>query len=256
MTPATAVPLLSKEKEGILDKLRHIPVFQVLNETQLASVEPFFTQTHYAKEAIIFYEQDIPSKNGSKVYFIAEGCVKLVKYSTDGESTIVRLVSSGEYFGVTGALTNRPHPFSAEALNDTTVLYINLENFRTLISKFPELALQMLSAMGELLWFNYSTHNQVVKKSEARVAKIILYHLKRDGSTKTPEGYHLKIQLPHDYIASMTGIAYEESVRIMSRLKKQHNCIRYLRGGRIVVTNLDVLCKAAQDDEFLSEAVL
>ena len=107
----------------------------------------------------------------------------------------------------------------------------------------------MVVALGEVLWFNYETHNQVVKKTDARVSKIIMYHFRRDGATDTPDGKLLNINLPHDYIASMTGIAYEESVRIISRLKKNYGCINYLRGGKIVVTDLDKLTELAQIEE-------
>ncbi len=245
----STLPVSQPDKIDIVQKLRAIPLFKSLTNEELQQARALFYETTYRKETVIFYEMDLPSKTGSRIYFVVEGCVKLVKYSSDGESTIVRLASTGEFFGVTGALTNQPHPFSAEALTDTTVLYLNGESFRTLTSQSPEIALDMLCAMGEVLWFNYATHNQVVKKSEARVAKIILYHLKRDGYEETPEGLQLKIQLPHDYIASMTGIAYEESVRIISRLKKQYQCIKYLRGGKILITNLDILREVAQDSD-------
>ncbi len=232
-----------------LSKLHRIPLFKDLDGAGLLEFQTAFTQSAYPKETIIFYEQDLPERTGSRVYFVLEGCVKLVKYSSDGESTIVRLACAGEFFGVTGALTNQSYPFSAETLTDTTVISINHDNFKKLITRFPSVALNMMCAMGEVLWFNYATHNQVVKKSEARVAKIILHYLKRDGFEQTPEGLQLKIYLPHDYIASMTGIAYEESVRIISRLKKQYQCIRYLRGGKILITNLEMLREVAQDND-------
>lgn len=235
--------------QDCFEKFRRIPLFRLLDDEAIMRIQSYFYETTYSKETIIFYEQDLPSKTGSRIYFVLDGCVKLVKYSSDGESTIVRLASTGEFFGVTGALTDQPHPFSAEALTDSTVMYINKDNFKLLIQQFPQVSLDMLCAMGEVLWFNYATHNQVVKKSEARVAKILLYHLKRDGYDETPEGLQLKIQLPHDYIASMTGIAYEESVRIISRLKKQTQCIKYLRGGKILITDLNALREVAQDNE-------
>lgn len=236
-------------KSQTLERFTRIPVFQGLPPDALQSVQEYFYETSFSKETVIFYEQDTPSKSGARIYFVLEGCVKLVKYSSDGESTIVRLASPGEFFGVTGALTNRAYPFSAEALTDTTLLYLSGENFKKLVNRFPQIALDMICAMGEVLWFNYATHNQVVKKSEARVAKIILYHFNRDGIDETSEGQQLKIQLPHDYIASMTGIAYEESVRIISRLKKQYECIKYLRGGKIIITNLAALREVAQETD-------
>lgn len=242
-------PLTLDSRDTVLAKFRSIPVFDCLSDAELDQISRHFYEANFDKETVIFYERDLPAETGAKIYFVEKGCVKLVKYSTDGESTIVRLSSPGEFFGVTGALTNKPSPYSAEALMDTTVLYIEKDNFVKLVEQFPHVSLNILTALGEVLWFNYETHNQVVKKTDARVSKIILYHLKRDGVTETPDGKQLNIQLPHDYIASMTGIAYEESVRIISRLKKAHGCINYLRGGKIVVTDMNKLSELAQADE-------
>lgn len=236
-------------KSDTISKFRRIPLFDTLNDADLEAIAPYFFEASYDKETVIFYERDLPGDHGSKIYFVLKGCAKLVKYSSDGESTIVRLSSVGEFFGVTGALTDKPMPYSAEALTDTTVMYIEKSKFVQIVERFPQIALGMVTALGQVLWFNYETHNQVVKKTDARVSKILLYHFKRDGATDTPDGKLLNIQLPHDYIASMTGIAYEESVRIISRLKKNYGCINYLRGGKIVITNLDKLSELAQAED-------
>ncbi len=238
-----------QDPTGTLAKLRTIKLFQQFEDAALLSIAAKCYESHFDKETAIFYESDLPSETGRKVYFVLEGCVKLVKYSSDGESTIVRLASKGEFFGVTGAITNQPLPFSALAFMDTNLLTLDIENFRKVVFEYPNLALDMVVALGEVLWFNYETHNQVVKRTDARVSKIILYHLMRDGYEETPAGQQLNILLPHNYIASMTGIAYEESVRIVSRLRKQYDCIQYLRGGKIIITNLKQLKELAQGDD-------
>jgi CRP-like cAMP-binding protein len=236
-------------KSQQLSRFRKVPLFSSLNDGDLQSMTHCFYEANYDKETVIFYERDLPGDIGSKIYFVLNGCVKLVKYSTDGESTIVRLCAAGEFFGVTGALTDKPMPYSAEALIDTTIMFVEKKNFLGIVERFPQIALGMVTALGQVLWFNYETHNQVVKKTDARVSKILMYHFKRDGYTETPDGKQLNIQLPHDYIASMTGIAYEESVRIISRLKKNYGCINYLRGGKIVITNLEKLSELAQNED-------
>jgi CRP-like cAMP-binding protein len=237
-------------KANKLERLKRIHLFADFSPAELVATVDLFTSTTFDKETIIFYERDLPSETGNKIYCVTSGCVKLVKYSTDGESTIVRLCSVGEFFGVTGALTNKPYPFSAEALTDSNVLMIDKHKFTQLVEKYPKIALTMVVDLGEVLWFNYETHNQVVKKTDARVCKILLYHLRRDGFDKTEDGgIQLKIRLPHDYLASMTGIAYEESVRIISRLKKTEGCINYLRGGKIVITDIEKLKRIAHADE-------
>jgi CRP/FNR family transcriptional regulator len=233
----------------LVHKLRPAHLFRGINDTDLALATGYFYETRLDKDSIIFYERDVPSPNSAKIYCVLDGCVKLVKYSSDGESTIVRLCSGGEFFGVTGALTGKPYPFSAEALVDTTALVIDRAKFIQLVEKLPHVALNVIVDLGEVLWFNYETHNQVVKKTDARVSKILLHHLERDGYLETPEGLEIKLRLPHDYLASMTGIAYEESVRIVSRLKKAERCLNYLRGGKIVITNLERLKQIANADE-------
>ena len=238
-----------ENRSDLVQKFRKIALFESLNDRDLESIANYFYEASYDKETVIFYERDLPGDTGSKIYFVLKGCVKLVKYSSDGESTIVRLSSVGEFFGVTGALTDKPMPYSAEALTDTTMLYIEKNNLIKVVERFPQIALGMVIALGQVLWFNYETHNQVVKKTDARVSKILMYHFKRDGYVDTPEGKLLSIHLPHDYIASMTGIAYEESVRIISRLKKNYGCINYLRGGKIVITDLDKLSELAQAED-------
>ncbi len=240
---------LSTSPRDLVEKFRTIKLFRNFTEAEIEDIAPHFQETRFDKESVIFYERDLPEETGAKIYFVLKGCVKLVKYSSDGESTIVRLASVGEFFGVTGALTGKPYPFSAEVLNDTGVMYVTRDQLTNLARKYPQIALNMVVELGEVLWFNYETHNQVVKKTDARVSKILMYHLKRDGAEETADGKLLKINLPHEYIASMTGIAYEESVRIVSRLKKMHGCINYLRGGKIVVTNLEKLKEIAQADE-------
>jgi CRP-like cAMP-binding protein len=245
---AARQPVNSNANEQIA-KFRKIKLFSELTDAQIQSIAGFFHESTLEKDTIVFYERDLPKETGGKIYFVLSGCVKLVKYSSDGESTIVRLASVGEFFGVTSSLTNQPSPFSAEALTKSTVLSIDRAHFLQAVNLVPKIAVDMLVNLGQVLWFNYETHNQVVKKTDARVCKIILYHMRRDGYQETPDGLVVNIMLPHEYIASMTGIAYEESVRIVSRLKKNLGCINYLRGGKIVITDLKKLKQASLEDE-------
>ena len=102
-----------ENKSDLIPRFRKIPLFESLTDQELQSISGYFYEANYDKETVIFYERDLPGDTGSKIYFVLKGCVKLVKYSSDGESTIVRLSSIGEFFGVTGALTDKPMATSA-----------------------------------------------------------------------------------------------------------------------------------------------
>jgi CRP-like cAMP-binding protein len=250
MTMTSLSQANTSHRSPMLDKVQSIHLFSDLTDNQLLAFAQHTYETHVNKDAVVFYERDLPADFGNRVYFVLSGSIKLVKYSADGESTIVRMVSKGEFFGVTGVITGQPMPFSAEAQVNSTLLYIERSHFEHLIEQYPKVALKMVADLGRVLWFNYETHNQVVKKTDARVAKIILHHYRTDGADTAADGtLHIRVLLPHEYIASMTGIAYEESVRIISRLKKSLGCINYLRGGKIQITDLHVLKQIAQEDE-------
>ena len=242
-----ARPITITQKPHALG-LEGIKVFSHFPEAERQRLATRFHEACYAKESVVFFERDIPEDSGDRIYFVLQGCIKLVKYSSEGESTILRLVAQGDFFGATGTLIGKPYPFSAEALSDCRITSIGHGAFLELTREYPDVALKMLSELGKALWFNYETHNQVVKKTDTRVSKILLHHLEQNGYSQTPDGLQLNIRLPHEYIASMTGIAYEESVRIVSRLKKNHACIHYLRGGRILITDLDKLRELARGD--------
>jgi CRP/FNR family transcriptional regulator, cyclic AMP receptor protein len=176
---------------AILTKFKTIGLFADLADNQLLAIAPNFYETTVEKDTVVFYERDLPQDFGNRIYFVLSGAVKLVKYSADGESTIVRMVSVGEFFGVTGVMTGQPMPFSAETQTNTTLLYIERQQFEKLIEQHPRIALKMVADLGKVLWFSYETHNQVVKKTDTRVAKIILHHMRRDGVTPTAEGLPL-----------------------------------------------------------------
>lgn len=241
--------ILSAISPDELEQFHQIRLFRDLGRTETLAILGVFQEADTPKDHVIFYQRDLPATSGARIYFVMSGCVKLVKYSSEGEGAIVRMVAQGEFFGVTGALTNQPYPFSAEALFDSRIISIASSDFITLTRQYPQLALNMITELGEMLWFTYETHNQVVKKSDARVAKIILHHLGREGAERTAQGMLLKTQLPHEYMASMTGITYEESVRIISRLKRVNACILYGRGGKITITDIDALHAVAQSEE-------
>jgi CRP-like cAMP-binding protein len=242
---------IASHPTDVASRLKKLPVFKEFTEQDLYGLQDVFHFSHCNKDSVVFYEADQPRLTGSRIYFLIEGSIKLVKYSIEGESTIVRLVAEGEFFGLTSALLQQPYPFSAEALQNSSLLYIHQDKLEKICATHPRLALNLMAEMGQYLWFNYETHNQVVRKSEARVAKILLHHLHKEGGFQTAEGLQLKVQLPHDYIASMAGIAYEESVRIISRLKKQSECIQYLRGGKILITDLSKLKELALEPPLL-----
>lgn len=235
-------PLLQESTPDMaLECLKRLPIFRTHPREALLRWWPFFYESLFTQESVLFYEGDLPDPQKSKLYFILEGAGTLLKHSTEGEGVVFRLLSEGDFFGLTNALTHAPYPFTARVQAHTRVLSLYEEDLRQMVNEAPSLGLDFSLQLGQLLWLRYETHNQVLKKTEARLAKLLLYHFHKTGVHQTDQGWMLNTLLPHHYLASMLGISYEESVRTLSRLRRQFKCIHYKRGGHMLISDLEEL---------------
>ena len=81
--------------------------------------------------------------------------------------------------------------------------------------------------------------------ARTRLARLILrYQLRENGAIETP--------LPHQVLARMAGITYEESVRIIGEWTHDDSpMLEYRRGGHILVRDPDRLAAMAEGFEDL-----
>ncbi len=76
------------------------------------------------------------------IYFIKHGKVKIISSGINNDDQIVRVVGNGHIFGHRGA--GGIYPFSAIALSDITICFIDNDSFYNVYINNPQFSLEIM----------------------------------------------------------------------------------------------------------------
>ena len=139
-----AGPESLQNKEAII---RQIPLFSELTDAQRRFIVAKSTIVSYKKDEIVYEEGDGPSA----FYCIMTGRVMLTVKDKSGSQSILEYLHRGKYFGIISLLTGEPHSVSAKAINDSMILCIEMEDFKTVLAKVPQLSIDLMQMLSRRL---------------------------------------------------------------------------------------------------------
>ncbi len=99
-----------------------------------------FTQRTIPGGDLIFDEYS----KGRELYLLCSGRVRIKKYTKFGVESLLAVLHSGDFFGELSLIDGLPRSARAEALDECTVLILTAEEFRTLVNKNRQVALNLL----------------------------------------------------------------------------------------------------------------
>jgi len=204
-----------------------LPLFKGLDDLQVQALARISTLRAYERGACVFHEgEPLPP------FFLvlATGTLQIVKLAACGKETVIRLIPPGEPFAWAALLASGVAPASARAMEPVRVLHIPQDELTALLTRQPQLALRLLALYGQRLHdLHEQLHAVISERARTRIARLILRFMAREGA-------NLRTALPHQVLARMAGITYEECVRIIGEWSHAAEpLLDYGRGGRIVV---------------------
>ncbi len=116
-----------------LERLKKIPLMEKLTEAEVKSLQPRADEIELEKGEILFNEGDPITL----LFYVEQGLIEEAGTLPDGRSNIPRRAGPGEYLGRYAAVTGRPSPISAEAVEDTTLLAIPLRDLQPILFDYP-----------------------------------------------------------------------------------------------------------------------
>lgn len=158
---------------------------------------------------------------GSNVYFLKSGKVKICQPSPLGREVILWFCFPGEIFGLAEVARGGGRVVSAQACEQSEVLAIAHEQFKSFLAGHPQTALlsmQVLSSRLRILGEMFV--NLVADDVSTRIAKLILRLSARYG-TRVGKEIFLNIPLTHQEIADMIGTSRQTVTSALSALKRQ-----------------------------------
>lgn len=141
------------EKNDLRKLIHHIKdeikIFQTLDDRELEAVIPCCETVHYKKGAVIFREDD----PGEFMGFVVSGKLE-VKKETEfkDKQIIIALLGKGSFAGEQSLFDD--HQFrsaTVTAVEDTEMIILRREAFRTLINTSPQIAIKILQEIIRIL---------------------------------------------------------------------------------------------------------
>ena len=217
--------------KNILETMAHAPLFDGLSQEQLARIARIVQQKVYQRGEAVFWDGDA----GNGFYVVAEGRIKIYKTSAEGKEQILHIYGPGHPFGEVPVFSGRRFPASAQAIEKSRLLFFPRDDFITLISRQPSLALNMLAVLSmRLRQFTVQVENLSLKEVPARLASYLIYLAKEQ---RTPSQVDLPIS--KGQLASLLGTIPETLSRIFNKMS-QHGLI-VVEGSQITLQNSQAL---------------
>jgi len=219
---------MATDKDRIQNLLARVPLFNQLDERELANVAAGTTEQHVRRGEAVFHRGEPCNGFHITVY----GQVKLVAVSPAGAEKVMRLLGPGESFGEALMFLDRPYIVSAVALADTMLLNVDKSVLFAELASQPSLARKMIAGLSQRLHAlvadvqSYSLHSGT--------QRVIGYLLQAQDAAGGPD---VRLQVGKNVIASRLNLTPEHFSRILHDLSAQ-GLIR-VEGRDITIVDLE-----------------
>ena len=177
-------------------------------------------KVEYTKGDRLFSEGD----SALNFYQVSTGEIKMNNYNADGKEFIQGFFSQGQSFGEPPLFANVKYPANAEATSDTQVLQLHKERFLELLTKHPDLHLEITETLAKRLFYKASVMSEISSQEpEHRILRILDYLKKH---VHRLEGrFAFKVDLTRQQIADLTGLRVETVIRAIKGLEKKKEIV-------------------------------
>jgi CRP-like cAMP-binding protein len=220
--------------------LKMVPVFSSLDDHALSEIAEITHEKFYEKGNFILHE----GEEGNNFYLIVTGRVKIFLETKSGKGIILKVLTPGDFFGEMALLDGKPRSATVSALDDTKVLSISRSDFTTLLSRVPDIAIQLLVTLcTRLRKANQQIEDLALLDANARIARLLL-ELAVDRGKRVDAGVAIDLRLTRNEIAGLAGMSRETASRILTNLQKR-GLIRLEKGLLII-----------RDEETLKDVII
>jgi CRP-like cAMP-binding protein len=131
----------------LAEVLRRASLFEGLDDGHLEELLSRSRRRRYDARQTVFLEGD----KAQGLYVVVSGRVKVFKTSPKGREQTLMMMGPGEPVGEVAVLSGESYPASAETLEPTEALYVPRQAFLDMVSREPEVAMRLLSALSARL---------------------------------------------------------------------------------------------------------
>ena len=126
------------------EELRHVPIFELLDEDELAILAAQVELRTFAPRQRIFKIGD----EGRNAYIMMSGAVRITTVDEDQQEVLLDEPGHGDFFGLASMLDQTPHHSSAMATEETHCIEVDRNDISILLQRKPLAGMDMLAVLG------------------------------------------------------------------------------------------------------------
>lgn len=217
--------------------LKNVPLFSDFSEEELDKLLAISKEKTYPKDSIIFQRDEI----GNFFFLICSGKVKVILETEEGKEGILSILYPKEFFGEMSLLDGEPRSASIVALEDTSVLLINRDDFLNLLYKHPEIALKILKTLSlRLRKANRQIETLMFLDAPGRIARTLIDIAEEKGK-KTEEGICIDLEFTRQELGNLIGVSRETTIRVLRSFEEDG--ILSIERNHIIIRDIEKLKK-------------
>jgi CRP/FNR family transcriptional regulator, cyclic AMP receptor protein len=222
---------------ALVDALRRVPLFQGHDDAALARIAAAARPRRFGRNQVIFHRDD----PGEVMYIVAAGTVRITVSSVNGESALLAVMRSGDFFGELALLDGGPRSATATTAEPVQLWALSREDALGPLLAVPGAA-GMLAALAqrvrrcdELLEELYTLD------LPARLARALL-RLASEHGERCADGVHINVPLTQSDLAMMVG-ASRPRVNVALGTYQDAGLVRFT-GRTVILTDVEALRSA------------
>ncbi|MBP0438033.1 Crp/Fnr family transcriptional regulator [Tianweitania sediminis] len=192
--------------------LRPFPLFRGLADADMEVILESAATRRVAKGATLFEQ----AAEADEFFFLLDGRLKVMKFTSDGDQVLIRFVVAGEVCGMAAAIGRNTYPATAKAAADCVVLAWPSTMWLRLVEKVPALGAGAMRALGQRL---EEAHTRITELSTEEVQRRLANAITRlagQAGRKVDKGILIDFAVTRQDLAEMTGTTLHTVSRIMS----------------------------------------
>jgi CRP-like cAMP-binding protein len=208
-----------------------IPLQNYLTSDEIEEIRSHISVIRYSKRDNIIRQ----NSRTTDLMFVKSGLVKVYKESKDGRAYILKILTSGEFLGLLSFYGNTIHQFSASAVEDCEIGYVDIQVFNQLLKKNGTLAMELIRLVSrEGLYMFEKLLRLSHKQLPGRIADVILYF--SDTILKNEE---FDFPLTRRELAELAGTTKESFIRTLAEFKNDK--IIELNGSHVKIKSMKIV---------------
>jgi CRP/FNR family transcriptional regulator, cyclic AMP receptor protein len=205
------------EQSNVASSLGAASLFSNLSPEELRLLATHAVRKHFAQGELLFSEGEACKG----LHIVVSGKLRIFKSSSGGREQVLAVEGPGESVAELPIFDGGPYPASVNAIEDSQILFISRNDFRSFCLARPEVTLKMLAIVGARLRRLVGIIEELSFTTVRQRLASVLVRVAQTEGRRTEHGIEIQLPGTHQDLAHQLGTVRELVSRNLMRLQAE-----------------------------------